>query len=452
VKHAGRLVLLLVVCLAPGCRLGKGIAELPGRTAHTVTGSKKKKQDAPDPVLLQQRLMRFTDDYTGGLVAAMDQWAASTNAPNAIDLHRLRLNTVSSTVSVATGPNPLINLLDMFVMVTLTRAMIEDDWVAGAAGEFARPMLEACRRGETNITKLATAVLKPEQLDELRRAISRWRQEHPTASAAISARALGFVAAMDKVQPATQSGDSSIFGLLMVDPMAGLAPAARELAQSRLFAERALFLLHRMPLLLRWQTELLVLETGQLPIVQELRTNTLRTASALERASQVIQDVPSLIRSEREQLLKALPSQESTLTNVAAHLAATLGAGQEMTDSLNTTLQSFGDLQRRMAREAPPNSGRTNEPFRIQDYTEAVKQVDAAAQRLTQLLGAVDQTLGSTNVAQTGAASRAFVDYVFRKAVLLIVLVFVLALATALALRRARGRPNSPQNVPGQRS
>jgi hypothetical protein len=432
--------------------LGKGIAELPGRTAHTVTGSSKKKRDAPDPVLLQQQLIRFTDDYTGGLVAAMDEWAASTNPPTPIDLHRLKLNSVSGTVAVAIGPNPVVNLLDMFVMVTLTRTMIEEDWVSGAAGESARPVLEACRRGETNLTKVAALVLKPEQLEELRRATTRWLQEHPAASRAVTARALGVGAAIARFQPATKSAEGSIFGLLMVDPMAGLAPAARELAQSRLFAERALFLLHRMPLLLRWQTELLVLETSQLPIVQELRTNTFRTASALERASKVIQDFPSLIRSEREQLLKALPSQEPTLTNVAAHVAATLGAGQEMADSLNTTLQSFGDLQRRMAREAPPNSGRTNEPFRIQDYTEAVKQVDAAAQRLTQLLGAVDQTLGSTNVAQTGAASRAFVDYVFRKAVLLIVLVFVLALATVVVLRRTRGRPNSPETVPGQRS
>jgi hypothetical protein len=125
--------------------------------------------------------------------------------------------------------------------------------------------------------------------------------------------------------------------------LAGLAPAARELAKSRLFAERALFLSHRMPLLFRWQSELLILETSQLPIMQELRTNTLRTASALERASKVIQAFPSLIRSEREQVLKALPSQEPTLTNVAAHVAATLAAGQEMANSLNTTLQSFGD-------------------------------------------------------------------------------------------------------------
>ena len=56
------------------------------------------------------------------------------------------------------------------------------------------------------------------------------------------------------------------------DPLAGLDPAVRELTQTRLFAERALYVAQKMPLLLRWQTELLTINTLNQPAVLTLAT------------------------------------------------------------------------------------------------------------------------------------------------------------------------------------
>jgi len=58
--------------------------------------------------------------------------------------------------------------------------------------------------------------------------------------------------------------------MFQVDPLAGLDPAVRELTQTRLFADRALYVVQRMPRLLRWQTELLGLNTAQIPAVRQL--------------------------------------------------------------------------------------------------------------------------------------------------------------------------------------
>ena len=49
---------------------------------------------------------------------------------------------------------------------------------------------------------------------------------------------------------ADTKGDS-VFSLFQVDPLSGLDPAVREIAQTRLFAERALFVAQKMPMLLR---------------------------------------------------------------------------------------------------------------------------------------------------------------------------------------------------------
>ena len=52
----------------------------------------------------------------------------------------------------------------------------------------------------------------------------------------------------------------------------------REIAQTRLFAERALFVAQKMPALLRWQTELLSVNAVEMPAVQQLVTNSTQIA------------------------------------------------------------------------------------------------------------------------------------------------------------------------------
>jgi len=240
----------------------------------------------------------------------------------------------------------------------------------------------------------------------------------------------------------------------MVDPLSGLNPATRELAQTRLFAERALFVGQRMPALLRWQTELLVLESAETSVFRELRTNTVQIAEAVQRFGKVAEELPALVRSEREAILKAVASQESGLTNVAVQLKATLDAGRQMSDSVNTVLTTFDQLQQRLQAE---NTGKTNqpsapsEPFRIQDYAETARRIEAEAGRLTELLRAVDQTLGSTNltglparvapvVEQARTGGHDLVNYTFRQAVLLVAITCALVVTSALIFQRLRRR------------
>jgi hypothetical protein len=261
-------------------------------------------------------------------------------------------------------------------------------------------MLEACRHGESNITAIVATVLKPGQLNELRSAIVDWQQEHSDLRRVLITRGLGLAAEMAAKRPEGESSPGSVFGLILLDPLSGLDPAARELAQTRVFAERALFLGHRMPTLLRWQTELLALETAEMPWLRELRTSTIEAAGALNRAAGAVQELPSLVRSERQEILKALTLHESSLTNLAAHTTTTIQAGQVMMESVNTTLKMFRELQQETQKQ---KTGRAAETFRIQEYTEAAKQVDLAAQKLTELLRSLDQTLGSTNIASLNA-------------------------------------------------
>jgi hypothetical protein len=78
-----------------------------------------------------------------------------------------------------------------------------------------------------------------------------------------------------------------------------------------------------------------------------------------------------------------------------------------MSDASDATLKSFQDVLRQLqARSSDPNI----EPFRINDYTAAAAQINVAAQELTGLLQAFEQTL---------APGKELVDYTLRQALFL---------------------------------
>lgn len=431
---------IFILILVSGC----SIFHLPGRAIRSVTG----KGAGYDPVVLQQRIMRFTDDYSGALLVAMDRLSMPTNSEGAITHLHLKLNCLNSTYAIATGPNELMNLADMFVLVTLTREIVQEYWIPGPYGQSARPMLKACQDGESNITAIALSVVTPEQLNEVRAAMAQWHREHTDVRSALFARGLGLEIEMIARRQEKQSSPGSLFSLFRLDPLAGLDPAARELAQTRLFGERTLFLAQRKPTLVRWQGELFVLEAAAMPPLLEVRTNTTQVAQALARASKTVEQFPALVRSEREAILNALPSQEPTLTNLATQVTAILEAAREMSDSLNATLKTASGIQQTAAAESA-RKGTAPHPPGIEDYTESAKQVALAAEQMTELLRTLNQTLEPTNVARLSAqvtpvirqaqdSSRAVGDYVFRRAILLVSFSCLAVLVTALVFQWIR--------------
>jgi hypothetical protein len=191
-----------------------------------------------------------------------------------------------------------------------------------------------------------------------------------------------------------------------------------------------------MPMLLRWQTELLSLNATQLPAVQQVVSNSTQISASMERFAAVAETLPDKVSAERAEILKALQSQEKDV-------ASLMSSGTQMSDSLNTTLTTFNALMTRFGvgdTNKPSSPPATNaEPFRIQDYTQTAAQLEATARQLTELLVTLDQTIGSTNLLQLSAqvgpvvrqaqtSSREIVDYAFWKAILLVGIVFVAVL------------------------
>jgi hypothetical protein len=437
-----------------GCRLVQSAANVPGKAVQAITPGTQDKKGV-DPVEVQQRLMRFADAFSAAMVASIDQLHLGTNALDAERALQWKISITKDACSIVSGPNAIADQLDMTIFVTAIRMTLEDYWQPKLFGESAAPMLKSCQNFETNIWSLTAQVLTPEQLNELHRSIAVWYQKNPIPQSVLSARAVGFASEVAEAASAEKQKNGSVFGLLMLDPFAGLDPATREIAQTRLLAERALYVTQKMPTLLRWQTELLSLNSVQLPEVRQVIANSTQIAASMDRVARLAETLPGQISTERAEILKALHSQEQDV-------AALMDAGTRMSDSLNTTVTNFNALMKRFGvgetnnvQASPTNA----EPFRIQDYTASAAQMELTARQLNDLLLTLDQTLGSTNLAKLTAqavpviqtardSGKEVVNYAFWKAVLLIVILLVAALIYRAVTIRLAARAKSTASSP----
>jgi hypothetical protein len=450
-RHPGIAALAGVLLLAAaGCRTTEAVVAIPGKTVHAVASIGKEAPPPPvDPVAVQQDVLRFADEFTAHMNFGIDKLRQDGRPLDRTEVLRWKIAFGTDICTIASGPNAVVNLLDLTVLASVTRAAAEG-YGATNFGDSAQSLIAGCRQAETEVWRLAAKILNEQQQSELRQAIETWRRENPHLENILSARALSFATQLAPKEEGPREKPGSVFGLLRLDPLAGLDPATREIAQSRLLAERALFVTQKMPQLLRWQLELLSANTLAEPTVQQLVANTTQLTTAVARVSQVAEQLPAQLDRQREEIFKALDAQEKQLTPLVAQMSQAMGSGKAMSDSLNTTIGTMDALMKRFGVGEPPPPGPkepAGEPFRIQDYTQSAAQFEATAKQLTELLRSVDQTLASPSlknlsaevspvVKQAQASGKDVVDYAFSRALLLIAAVLLATLLYRFLSRR----------------
>ncbi len=433
--RAGILLLLALVVLNPGCT----VLQTPQRVVNAVVPTANRSSQL-DPIDLQNRITRFSDDFSGRTVQSLDEYARSIGTEQGrIQALQLKLMSVSAVVAIASGPNPYANLLDLVTMNTLTRMTIEDYWIKTPGGQAFGLWLENARTLETNAWDLAATVLKPEQLKELRSGIKEWYAQNPAIREGFLARPheLASLVAGSK----ERKGDlNSVFTLMGLDPTIGLDPAVREVTQTRLFAERAMFTFQRMPFLLRFQTELLAYQLAHVPEAQLVLTNTTKISDSAERISQTAAELPDRLTAERKAILAALEQQEGKLHDLSTEVNRTLVSGAKMSDSLNTTITTFDGLMKRFGVGEPDTNSvpdTNSPPFNILDYGKVADQIGSMSRDLNTLLTTANQNVTQLTKLSDEATAKAdrVVDRAFHRGIALIVIFLVGAVLAGLSYR-----------------
>ncbi len=126
--------LFLGVCLAGValmlCMTGCGLLRSSGSSQKVKIKSIQESTNETGPVdidVLQQKVMRFADIYATTVAEVSDETAARVGTPELrLGMLRWKLNQATAAFIDASDPNPALNALDMLVLVTLSRMVVED--------------------------------------------------------------------------------------------------------------------------------------------------------------------------------------------------------------------------------------------------------------------------------------------------------------------------------------
>ena len=310
------IVFLSAALLSFGCT-GKGSNDLAGASRGDGGGGggglgilRPGQGQAGGPSMnmdeIRSQVMSLGDSYTQTVVQPLDALVATSKDPNKQKWARQqRLATITVCMTNATGPNPVVGLLDMVVFATLKSEAVEKHWVPTLLGEEGKAVADAHRRGEAEAWAAVQRVLSKQHCNQLRKLIDEWRRDHPEQYYVGYTRFSDFDAYRNLTPQSPEAQNpGSLFSLFYVDPLAGLNPTVRELRSYRALTERLAYIGSRFPILAAYQVDLAVTSTVESPEIRTFVNSTEKFAGATERFAQAVVKYPKDLSAEREAAVK----------------------------------------------------------------------------------------------------------------------------------------------------
>ena len=434
--------------------LGIGIAILTlsgcSTLRHVFHVDDKASKRAAQLQVLQLSVMRFADEYVGSITQPIRNFETSTdNAADRLTAQNWLLSQATAAYTTASGPSPIVNTVDLVVLTTLSRMVVDDAWAGERFGERAALLREAYHRLEPLALELAKGALSADQIAELQQVILVWREQNPHVTAISYVHFRDVASSMGKPKTGGTDKFSGLFSMLGLDPFSSLDPAVREISQSRELAERTIYYAQRMPNLLDMQIERLTFEFATMPEVTRLLANADQVAGAAATSARVVGELPSLLPREREaairQIMDAVTVETAHTRELVSQLHAALEAGTVTSNSLDATIRSFDQLVARLQRPATADGyaqPSPAKPFDITEYTTAAVEVSRTAAQLESLIGSVDRGTPALAQASDRAAAtlRGVVDHAYWRGAQLLGVLIGGALGAALAYRMVARR------------
>ena len=431
------------------------------KAVGSVTGSTQKKEAAEKITAVQSEVMVFADGYVGEVLES----TARIPVPSAEDQVRLldfQVRQAGAAYEIASGSNPVANLLDMVTLVTATRGMVDAYWVPGVFGEAGRPLASALSQLEPRVWTVASSILSVEQEKVMRDSIVGWLAQNPDNHDASSIRIADLPS---QGQASAGLGTpSDILRSVGLNIFGGLDPAVAEVQQSRVLAEKAFYFAKRWPRLLELQTRLITLQLSLQPAPSRLLGDVSRVSLAAESMARTAGELPELASREREaairQVFDAMQEQEAQSRAVLAEIRRTLDAG---TGTANAVQGVLGALQPILASVSKPSVASDppsppSRPFDIDDYSRALDQLGQSATKIEALLRAASEDAPKVAALigdagrEASERGRALVEFAFRRAVALVLITMAAVLVVALvyrwaSFRMARGRADAERGA-----
>ena len=438
------LSLMALLISLSACTLIQKAAELPVAAVRSIPFGTDRDRTY-DPVSLQETLLRFADNFiiSASLATESLKRKGVPVEREFIVIAKVRLS--SDMIALVTGSNSLNNLISTLIYTKSMRLSIDEYWRPAQFGDSALPMAKVLDERNRELEEYAAKILTPLQIEELHQVIDRWHKNHPSSEHNIGELAnISTVNQILKVanQTVENDGSYSVFSLLDLDPLASLDPATRELAETRLFGERTLFLTQRIPQLMEWQMELLAYRTSRMPEVTSVIDSAAGISKSSERFSLTVASLPDVIHREQETFMARLKEQQEGLDQLAKDSSNSFAQGTKMAEAAREVLVTYRALLDQMDKDALAHP--EDPPFNIQDWGASAERIDHMSTSLQGLLAKISSEGGSPELKKLGemteSSAQRIIDYALWRALAFLTLgVLIIAgtgLGTVLIYRR----------------
>ena len=232
---------------------------------------------------LQLDLMSYADRYASVAAQAIDDSVRMDPPPETRRAIMADLvYSAAAAFTIAADPKPQLALLDMVVLTTLGRMVFEDYW-RPRLGAPTEPVIAAFEKLERDIWTVAAPILDQAQQQELRERIEAFHAENPELSTFSNLRFADF--------PSKRASST-----LKQKKSGGIFSSVRNISdqveQTRIMAERAMYLSTRLPLLSGGFADIWVSRLSNNPSVEELRGDLHTFALVSERLADVAEQLP----------------------------------------------------------------------------------------------------------------------------------------------------------------
>jgi len=301
-----------------------------------------------------------------------------------LDLERRQVRYAEMTWAFVWEPNANIGLMKLYAVNaiayrTLTEKTDPLPITQPALIETRKRLVDAARQ-------VCVRHFDAELIATLDSVIAEWAVDDPSNSE----QNVRFSELGDQITARTRDqskgGSSSLLSVVALDPFAGLDPTARAVADLRRTADRALYLTERLPMLMRWQTNILVAEQALSP-----------TGAQLVGDLHALAGLPTQITAERKAITEDLVKHEARLTALAESIRAALDSGRSTAEALTATVTTFDRLAARFDQPAVPGEPAKppGRPFDITEYERTANAIAKAAGNLDGALGTAGTVTGS---------------------------------------------------------
>jgi hypothetical protein len=433
---------------------------LTAQTFSLAAKKDKQKDYVMTEVELQSELMSYADRFASILAQSFEDFDAqgpSTESRRFVldDM----VHAISSVFTTAAEPNPEAALLDMVTIATLGRMIYEDN-IRKKYGQPIEVMTKGFGELEKDIWQIAAKVLTIEQQHELRGLIVEWRKQNPDKIIYNYFRFSDFAADRRKSTLVKKDETGGLFK--------SVQQATQQVEETRMLAERGLYLATRLPLLTGafsevWMTQLLVNPDAQ-KILQDLHgfsdvsqrlatvaeqlpdqlmkdiskqrwqavnqvmrgidewsektLNDVMARVAIERGAFIDQFMNRLI-GEQKNALDAILIEEERASGLVTELRKAVEGGNNLLLTANTLADKFNVGQ-------PSADPKDSKPFDIKEYQETIAEITRLVETTNQLVGTVglEQLLPQLVKAmdQAEREGEKLIDHSFRQGILLILI------------------------------